>query len=91
MKRKDIYDGVCPCALGQPGVVRMRADWSQPNPSIANYLESFGRYGIPLDVVYGPRRPQREALPELLTPGILFRALDQASSNATASTLSSFP
>jgi suppressor for copper-sensitivity B len=31
--------------LGQPHVVRMRADWSRPNPCIANYLNRFARYG----------------------------------------------
>jgi suppressor for copper-sensitivity B len=68
--------------LNQSSIVRMRADWSRPNPSIANYLHSFGRFGIPLDVVYGPRQPQGEVLPELLTPGILTQALDQASADS---------
>lgn len=65
--------------LRQSGIIRMRADWSRPDPVIADYLHRFGRYGIPLDVVYGPRQPQGEALPELLTPGVLLRALDRAS------------
>jgi suppressor for copper-sensitivity B len=65
--------------LRQPGIIRMRADWSRPDPVIADYLHRFGRYGIPLDVVYGPRQPQGEALPELLTPGVLLQALDRAS------------
>ena len=65
--------------LQQSHVVRMRADWSRPNPYIADYLHRFARYGIPFDVVYGPRRPDGEALPELLTPGDLLQAIDQAS------------
>jgi len=65
--------------LQQLHVIRMRADWSRPNPSIANYLRRFGRYGIPFDVVYGPGRPQGEALPELLTSNALLRAIDRAS------------
>ena len=60
-------------------VMRMRADWSRPNPLIANYLRRFGRYGIPFDVVYGPGRPQGEALPELLTTSALLHAIDRAS------------
>jgi len=68
--------------LDQPGIVRMRADWSRPNPSIASYLHGFGRFGIPLDVVYGPRRPQGEVLPELLIPSILTQALNQASADS---------
>ena len=53
--------------LQQSHVIRMRADWSRPSPYIADYLHRFARYGIPFDVVYGPQRPDGEALPELLT------------------------
>jgi suppressor for copper-sensitivity B len=63
----------------QSHVIRMRADWSRPNPLIADYLRRFGRYGIPFDVVYGPGLPQGEALPELLTTSALLHAIDRAS------------
>jgi suppressor for copper-sensitivity B len=65
--------------LHQSHVIRMRADWSRPNPYIADYLHRFARYGIPLDVVYGPGRPRGEALPELLTTNVLLHAIDRAS------------
>jgi suppressor for copper-sensitivity B len=65
--------------LKQAHVIRMRADWSRPDPYIANYLHRFARYGIPLDVVYGPELPQGEALPELLTTNVLLNAIDRAS------------
>jgi suppressor for copper-sensitivity B len=65
--------------LQKSHVIRMRADWSRPSPYIADYLHRFARYGIPFDVVYGPQRPEGEALPELLTTGSLLRAIDQAS------------
>ena len=64
--------------LARPGTIRMRADWSRPDPAIATYLQGFGRYGIPFDVVYGPGRPDGEALPELLTPDLVVEALDRA-------------
>jgi suppressor for copper-sensitivity B len=65
--------------LKQAHVIRMRADWSRPDPYVANYLHRFARYGIPLDVVYGPELPQGEALPELLTTNVLLNAIDRAS------------
>jgi suppressor for copper-sensitivity B len=70
--------------LTAPGTIRMRADWSRPDPKIAAYLHSFARYGIPLDVVYGPGRPEGEALPEVLTPGTVLAALDRAAPRAHA-------
>jgi suppressor for copper-sensitivity B len=60
----------------------MRADWSRYNPQIAHYIQSFDRFGIPLDVVYGPNRPQGQLLPELLQASTLFRAIDNARSSA---------
>jgi len=53
--------------LSSGNVVAMRADWTRPNKGIANYLASFGRYGIPFNAVYGPDAPNGIALPELLT------------------------
>jgi suppressor for copper-sensitivity B len=56
----------------------MRADWTRPDPAITAYLQSFGRYGVPLDVVYGPGAPEGIALTELLTRGAVMDAFRQA-------------
>lgn len=69
-------------ALKAPDVVRMRADWSHVDPLIARYVQSFGRAGIPLDVVYGPARVTGEALPELLNASVLTTALARARGGA---------
>ncbi len=66
-------------------VVAMQADWTRPDESISRYLASFGRYGIPFNVVYGPGTPQGKPLPELLTQGAVVQALDQAASTAALS------
>jgi suppressor for copper-sensitivity B len=65
-------------ALSRPGVIAMRADWTRPDPVIADYLASFGRYGIPFDVVYGPSRPHGEPLPEILSTRAVSSALERA-------------
>ncbi|MGJ3258239.1 MAG: protein-disulfide reductase DsbD family protein [Rhodospirillales bacterium] len=52
--------------LNSPDVIAMQADWTRPDPEIAEYLASFGRYGIPFNAVYGAASPNGVALPELL-------------------------
>jgi len=59
-------------------VLAMRADWTNPNPAITEYLASFGRYGIPFNAVYGPAAPEGIPLPELLTEDEVLAALRQA-------------
>jgi suppressor for copper-sensitivity B len=59
-------------------VVAMRGDWTLPSEEISRYLESFGRYGIPFDVVYGPGLPDGMALPELLTVDAVMEVLERA-------------
>ena len=61
----------------------MRADWTRPDPRIIAYLQSFGRYGVPLDVVYGPGAPQGIALPELLSAEAVMDAFQRATSAGT--------
>ncbi|MGE3934886.1 MAG: protein-disulfide reductase DsbD family protein [Rhodospirillaceae bacterium] len=70
--------------LGAAGVVALQADWTRPDPAIAAYLAGFGRYGIPFNAVYGPNAPRGIALPELLTPEAMTRALDAASGRRVA-------
>jgi suppressor for copper-sensitivity B len=59
-------------------VITMRADWTRPDPAVTAYLQSFGRYGVPLDVLYGPGAPRGIALPELLTSEAVMDAFRRA-------------
>ena len=61
-------------------VIAMRADWTAPDPAIADYLASFGRYGIPFNAVYGPASPGGIALPELLSLEAVQSAIEEAGS-----------
>jgi len=60
------------------GVVALRADWTQPDPAIQDYLAGFGRYGIPFNAVYGPQAPDGIVLPELLTREAVLEAIAAA-------------
>jgi suppressor for copper-sensitivity B len=65
--------------LNQDNVVAMAADWTRPDPAISRFLARHNRYGIPLNVVYGPKAPQGIVLPELTTAETIVQAIRQAS------------
>jgi suppressor for copper-sensitivity B len=65
-------------ALAAPNIVLMEGDYTQQDEGISAYLHSFGRYGIPFNVVYGPGAPDGIALPELLTKEAVTDALAEA-------------
>lgn len=68
-------------------VVPIQGDWTKPDERITAFLQHFGRYGIPFNVVYGPGAPEGIVLPELLTTRAVLEAFDQAKARPT--TLSS--
>ncbi|MFQ3670343.1 MAG: thioredoxin family protein, partial [Verrucomicrobiia bacterium] len=59
-------------------VAAVRADWTRYDPEITEALRRFGRAGVPLNVVYTPRKPgQPMVLTEFpLTPEEVLEALD---------------
>jgi len=62
-------------------LVLMKADWTNRDPDIARALESFGRSGVPLNVIYPPSGSP-VVLPAVLTPGIVMDALDEVLSKS---------
>lgn len=61
-------------ALAAPHVVALRADWTNPNPDIARLVQSFGRPGIPLNVIYRPGEAP-VLLPEILSSRAVLQGL----------------
>lgn len=59
-------------------VVAMRADWTLPDEAVSRFLASYGRYGIPFNIVYGPGAPGGIVLPEVLSTAGVMSALDRA-------------
>jgi thiol:disulfide interchange protein len=72
--------------LKSSGVELVRADWTRHDETIANALAALGRSGIPTYVLYSadPDIPPK-LLPEVLTPGIVFHALDEVKATPSAS------
>lgn len=63
-------------------IIAMQADWTNPDPEVIRLLHRYGRYGIPFNIVYGPKAPDGILLPELLSPQMVLDALDRASGDA---------
>jgi thiol:disulfide interchange protein/DsbC/DsbD-like thiol-disulfide interchange protein len=68
------------------GVARIRADWTHRDPEITAALESFGRSGVPLYVLYPGAGKEPILLPEILTPGLVLAALDRIEHDPAPST-----
>lgn len=59
------------------GVTLLKGDWTNQDPAITEFLNGYGRQGVPLYIYYGPRdrgvgvRPEPVVLPQILTPGLI--------------------
>jgi thiol:disulfide interchange protein len=64
-------------AFARQNVLLLRADWTRRDESIRQVLQSFGRAGVPMYLLYDPSTPtgMPQILPELLTEASLLRAL----------------
>ena len=63
--------------LHASGIALVRADWTRHDETIAQTLAGLGRSGVPTYVLYsGSAQEAPQVLPEVLTPGIIFNALD---------------
>ncbi len=62
-------------AFRQKNVILMRADWTSRDAEITRALESHGRSGVPLYVLYPGNNAPPVLLPEVLTESIVLNAL----------------
>ena len=59
-------------------LVMLKADWTRPDPRIATFLASHDRFGIPFNIIYGPKAPEGVLLGELLRVDMVENALIKA-------------
>jgi thiol:disulfide interchange protein DsbD len=65
-------------AFARQGVIQLKADWTNRDPEITRALAAFGRSAVPFNLIYVPGRADPIRLPEVLTPGIVLDALNEA-------------
>lgn len=59
-------------------VTAFQADWTRQDPEITRALQSYGRSGVPLYVLYGPGESARaRILPEVLNAGLFLAELEK--------------
>jgi thiol:disulfide interchange protein DsbD len=67
------------------GIALLKADWTMRDDKITEALAAHGRQGVPLYVLYGrDAGDEPRLLPEILTPGIVLKALDEVVGPKTA-------
>ena len=65
-------------AFKQTGAVYLKADWTLKDAVIEAELAKHGRAGVPLYLVYGAKGGDGVILPQILTEGLIVRALKDA-------------
>lgn len=67
-------------ALAETGTVYLKGDWTRKDEVIAAELARHGRAGVPLYLVYDRAGAEPVILPQILTEGVVVRALEAAAS-----------
>jgi len=66
-------------AMAQAGVVPLKADWTVRDPEITEWLQRFGKAGVPFYLVIPADRSRpMVALPEVVTPDLVAQAVSAA-------------
>ncbi len=61
--------------LRERNVATLRGDWTNKDPQITAELAKYNRSAVPFNVIWFPGKTEPVALPELLTPEIVLKAL----------------
>ena len=65
-------------AFRNAGMAYLKGDWTNRDAVIAQVLADHGRAGVPLYLVYGAGGREAVVLPQLLTEGVVLRAVQAA-------------
>ncbi|GIC75730.1 protein-disulfide reductase DsbD [Moritella sp. F3] len=65
--------------LQSENIVPMEGDWTVRSEKVTNYLQNNGRFGVPFNIVYGPKAPNGIPLPVILTDDAVMNAIKRAS------------
>jgi thiol:disulfide interchange protein DsbD len=69
-------------AFDEKNVALVRADWTNRDPEITKALQSHGRSGVPVYVLYEGNGSDPQLLPEVLTEDVVLNALEDLSASS---------
>lgn len=65
-------------ALKADNIILMKGDWTVRSDKVTEYLQSYGRYGVPFNIVYGPNAPKGIELSTVLSSEAILNAISEA-------------
>jgi thiol:disulfide interchange protein len=65
-------------AFAERGIVPLKGDWTSQNPEITQFLQQFGRSGVPLYLFYTGRGSEPVMLPQILTASSVLDAIGKS-------------
>src|SRR6266550_3722154 len=71
-------------AFQRHATVKLKADWTNGDPTITKLLQKFGRPGVPLYVLYPGKNEEPIVFPEVLTKGMVLEKLQTAARSVAA-------
>ncbi len=55
----------------------LRADWTNKDNDILNFIKRYNRFGIPVNLIYGPKNKDGILLPEILSKDMLIKKFNE--------------
>ena len=71
-------------AFQRHAIVKLKADWTNGDPTITKLLQQFGRPGVPLYVLYPGKNEEPIVFPEVLTKSMILEKLQTAARRVAA-------
>ena len=77
-ERVALDSGAVRQAFAERGIVPLKGDWTSQNPQITQFLQQFGRSGVPLYLLYSGRGGEPVMLPQILTAASVLDAIGKS-------------
>jgi len=77
-ERVALDSGVVRQAFAERSIIPLKGDWTSQNPEITQFLQQFGRSGVPLYLLYSGRGGEPVMLPQILTAASVLDAIGKS-------------